>query len=135
MGGMVQRQFDSKNLTFDNQYTSRGFDPFASSEEQFSGQKRTIADVAVGMSYNSAIGEKGNYFLGASLWHFNKPTERFMLEDVQLAPKWQFNGGIRTSISEAVEIHAEANYLVQGTYSEMLADGYASYVFFRCYRP
>jgi type IX secretion system PorP/SprF family membrane protein len=129
MGGIVQRQFDSKNLTFDNQYTLRGYDPFAPTGEQFSGLQRTIADFAVGLSYNSQLGEYGNYFLGASLWHFNKPTERFVLEEVQLAPKWQFNGGIRTPVSETVEIHAEVNYLLQDSYTELLAGGYASYVF------
>jgi type IX secretion system PorP/SprF family membrane protein len=129
MGGFVQRQFDAKDLTFDNQYTSRGYDPFAPTGEQFSGLQRTIADFAVGMSYNSSIGENGNYFLGASLWHFNQPTERFINEEIRLQPKWQFNGGMKTMISPVVAIHLEANYLMQGGYTELLAGGLLSYLF------
>lgn len=129
MGGIVQRRFNSSDLTFDNQYTSRGFDPFASSGENFSGLQRSFADFAVGMSYNGGIGEKGNYFLGASLWHFNKPTERFINEEIRLDQKWQFNGGIRLPISETVEFRSEANYVRQGQYSEILGGGMLTYVF------
>ena len=129
MGGVVQRQFNSKDLTFNNQYTNRGYDPFAPTGENFSGLQRSFADFAVGMSYNSALGENGNYFLGASFWHFNKPTERFILEEIQLDPKWQFNGGMKIPLSETLELHAEANYLMQGSYTELLAGGLLSYEF------
>jgi type IX secretion system PorP/SprF family membrane protein len=129
MGGVVQRQFDGKDLTFNNQYTTRGYDPFSPTGENFSGLQRTIADFAVGMSYNSSLGENGNYFLGASLWHFNKPTERFILEEIALDPKWQFNGGVKLPINENIELHAEANYLMQGSYTELIAGGLISYVF------
>lgn len=128
MGGFVQRQFDGKNLTFDNQYTLRGYDPFAPTGEQFSGLQRTIADVAVGLSYNSQLGEYGNYFIGAALWHFNEPTERFVQEEVRLSPKWQFNAGAKFMASEMIQIHAEANYLIQGAYTELLVGALASYV-------
>lgn len=119
MAGIVQRQFDGQALTFDNQYNNGRYDPAAASGERFTGIRRSFSDFAAGLSYNSSVGEYGNYFLGASLWHFNKPKANFLSDQrIQLDPKWQFNAGIRTPLSEWVTLHAEANYLRQGNYNE-----------------
>lgn len=130
MGGVVQRSFNAKDLTFDNQYSSsRGYDPSAPTGEIFSGMRRSFADMAVGMSFNSNIGETGNFYIGASLWHFNKPTERFINEEIQLSPKWQGNAGIRLMLSDVVRLTSEFNYVKQGAYTEIIGGGIVSYIF------
>lgn len=128
IGGYVQRSFNSKDLTFDNQYTLRGYDPSAPTGESFTSLQRSFADMAVGMSFNSNVGEIGNYYIGASLWHFNKPTERFINESIRLNPKWQANAGLRIMLTEVVELTTEANYVKQGTYSEIVGGGIFTYV-------
>jgi type IX secretion system PorP/SprF family membrane protein len=119
MAGIVQRQFDGKYLTFDNQYNNGRYNPAAFSGESFTGMRRSFADFAAGLSYNSSIGEATNYYLGASLWHFNKPKANFLSDQrIQLDPKWQFNAGVRASLSDLISLQAEANHLMQANYRE-----------------
>lgn len=120
MAGFVNRQFDGQNLTFDNQYTGGRYNPSAPSGEHFAGISRSFFDVALGLSYNGAIGENGSYYAGASLWHFNKPATSFLSDQIQLQPKWQFNAGFRNWVSEKLELTVEGNYLKQGAYSETI---------------
>jgi type IX secretion system PorP/SprF family membrane protein len=127
MAGFVNRQYDGKNLTFDNQYTGGRFDASAPTGEQFSGLSRGFLDVAVGLSYNSQLGESGSYYLGTSLSHFNKPSTNFLDEEITLSPKWQFNGGLKTPLSELVELTLEGNYLMQGPYTEIVGGAMINY--------
>jgi type IX secretion system PorP/SprF family membrane protein len=127
MAGFVNRQFDGKNLTFDNQYTGGRYDPSAATGERFSGLSKGFMDVAVGLSLNSQLGERGAYYAGASLWHFNKPSTSFLSDVVTLLPKWQFNAGMRTWVGEYVELTVEGNYLVQGPYSEAIGGAMVRY--------
>jgi type IX secretion system PorP/SprF family membrane protein len=127
MAGFVSRQFDGKNLTFDNQYNGGQFDPTAPSGERFTGLSRSFLDVAVGLSYNSNLGEKGSYYIGGSLWHFNKPSYSFLSDNIQLDAKWQANAGVRTWLNEQVQLTFEGNYLVQGPYSETILGGMVQY--------
>jgi type IX secretion system PorP/SprF family membrane protein len=129
MAGFVNRQFDGKNLTFDNQYTGGAFNPANPTGERFTGLSRAFFDIALGLSYNSDFGENGSYYLGGSLWHFNKPSYSFLSDNIQLDPKWQFNGGVRTWINEQVQLTVEANYLKQGNYAETIGGGMVKYFF------
>lgn len=129
MAGFVNRQFDGKNLTFDNQYTGGQYDPSAATGERFTGLSRGFFDAAVGLSYNSDAGEKGSYYLGASLWHFNKPSYSFLSDNIQLAPKWQFQGGVRTWLNDALQLTLEGNYLMQDNYSETIGGARVQYFF------
>ena len=120
MAGFVQRQFDAKNLTFDNQYVAGRYDPFAGSGENFSGLNLTVADFAAGLSYNSSPGEYTNLYAGVSYWHFNKPKANFLSTQIQLQAKWQANAGIKTWINDHIQLQAEANYMQRGPYRETI---------------
>jgi type IX secretion system PorP/SprF family membrane protein len=121
MAGFVQRQFDGTKLSFDNQYTNGSYDPFAPTGENFTGLSRNLADFAVGLVYSAEIFEKGNWYLGTSLWHFNKPKVNFLQENIQLNPKWQANAGINIPLSEIWSVKGEMNYLKQGLFTETMA--------------
>ncbi len=84
MAGFVTRQFDGKNLTFDNQYTCGAFNPSNPTGESFTGLTRNFFDVALGISYNSDFGENGSYYIGSSHWHFNKPSYSFLSDKVSI---------------------------------------------------
>jgi len=127
MAGFVNRQFDGKNLTFDNQYNGGHFDPYAPTGEQFTGLSRTVFDVAVGLSFNSHINANTVYYVGASLWHFNEPSLSFLDAEILLNKKWQFNAGIKTNLSPQLELTVEGNHLIQGPYSQTIAAGWLMY--------
>ena len=125
--GPVQRNFDDKRLSFDNQYTNGRFDPAAPSGENFPYFKANFIDLATGLSFNTAVFNGGNFYLGASLYHFNKPTKKYNEVQFFLAPKIQGNAGLKTPLNDRIELLAEANYLKQGSYSETIAGGQLLY--------
>ncbi len=125
--GIINRQFDGQNLTFDNQYTGGRFNPAAASGERFTGISKMVFDIALGLSYNSDIGENGVYYVGGSYWHFHKPIIGFISNDIQLLPKWQANAGYKTELTNEVELSLEANHLIQGPYSETIGGAMVKY--------
>ncbi|HVI46623.1 MAG TPA: PorP/SprF family type IX secretion system membrane protein [Chitinophaga sp.] len=130
MGGIVQRQFDPTNMTFNNQYTGGRFDPSAPTGEEgkLALKGYTYMDVGVGMSYNSVIGEDVNYFIGAGYFHFNRPKVSFYNDkNIQLSPKITFNAGITIPLAERVKMIAHYNQLHQGSYSEYIGGALIGY--------
>ncbi|HEY0612331.1 MAG TPA: PorP/SprF family type IX secretion system membrane protein [Chitinophaga sp.] len=128
-GGMVQRQFNPANLTFNNQYTNGRFDPSApSGENGLALRGYTYLDAGIGLSYNSVIGEDVNYFLGAAVYHFNRPKVSFYKDaSVELDMKFTINAGITVPLSEKVKVIGQYNELHQGTYSEFIGGALIGY--------
>jgi type IX secretion system PorP/SprF family membrane protein len=127
MAGFVNRYFDQNKLTFDNQYVNGSFNSLAPSGENFSTLKRTFADYATGISFNSGFNGEGNYYLGIAVYHFTKPEETYLRESFRLNPKIQANAGLRMLLNDIIELKGEFNYLRQGVYSEFMAGGIATY--------
>ncbi|TWI90691.1 PorP/SprF family type IX secretion system membrane protein [Chitinophaga japonensis] len=130
MGGMVQRQFDPSHLTFNNQYTNGRFDPYAPTGEEGRLALRgyTYLDAGIGLSYNSTIGEDINYFVGAAVYHFNRPKVSFYKDaSVELDMKLTINAGITVPVSEKVKVIGQYNQLHQGTYTEYIGGALVGY--------
>ncbi|MBC9930699.1 PorP/SprF family type IX secretion system membrane protein [Chitinophaga qingshengii] len=130
MGGLVQRQFDPTNMTFNNQYNGGRFDPTAPTGEEgkLALKGYTYLDAGVGLSYNSTIGEEVNYFIGAAYYHFNRPKISFYNDkNIELSPKLSFNAGITIPLDERVKLIAHYNQLHQGGYSEYIGGALIGY--------
>jgi type IX secretion system PorP/SprF family membrane protein len=121
--GIVQRNFDDKRLTFDNQYNNGSFDPLAPSGENFSYFKATFVDFATGISFNGGLSNGGNFYLGASIYHLNRPAKNYTAEGFHLDPKIQGNAGLKAPLNDQIELLLEGNYSKQGSYSETIAGG------------
>lgn len=127
MGGYVSRQFSGANLTFDNQYTSGRYSSANPTGENFTGLNRSVFDMAVGMTYNSQIGENTYYYAGASMWHFNSPSANYMNTLVKLPVKIQANLGFRGRAGDYLEWTLEGNHLQQAQYKETIIGGILKY--------
>ena len=121
MTGLVRRQFDLRKLSFNNQYNNNRYNPSASTGESFFQISRMIADMSAGISFNSSLNNGGAYFIGASIWHFNNPTTGFLDNNISLPIKYQTNAGIKFPLNPLNQITAEANYLKQDQYEEIVA--------------
>lgn len=133
MGGFVQRQFNPAHLTFNNQYTNGRFDASAPTGEEgrLAKQGYTYLDAGVGLSYNSVIREDIPFYIGAALYHFNKPKVSFYGdESVELQPKLSFNAGITIPLDEKFKMIAQYNQIHQGTYREYIGGALIGYSLF-----
>ncbi|RFM34218.1 PorP/SprF family type IX secretion system membrane protein [Chitinophaga silvisoli] len=121
MGGFVQRQFDATKLTFNNQYTNGRYDPTVASGEEGRLALRGYGywDAGAGISFNSTIGEDVNYYIGAALFHFNRPRVSFYKDNsITMDPKYTFNAGITIPMEDRLKLIAQYNEIHEGAYSE-----------------
>ena len=127
-GGYTSKKVDPAILTFDNQYGSNGFDAALPSGEVFRDINRNNFELTTGISYNSAVGERGNFFLGGSVWYLLRDRSNFLRDSSIQMKKWQFNGGIKTYIATRIILHLESNIFIQNASKELMAGGMISYV-------
>lgn len=119
MGGYVQRRFDvSKALT------NAGFD--GTPDEDFNNSSYHYWDGSVGLTYNSAYGNKAdnNFYVGVAYHHFNKPKNTFFKSDtVVLQPRIALNAGINYAITDYSYISLEGDFYQQGSFEQVVFGG------------
>ncbi len=118
MGGFVQRSFDRSKMTTNSQYDGMG------DGEVFVKPLFTYFDAAVGMSYNSQIGENANnnFYLGAAYHHITKPKNSFYRNGTaELDPKWVASADIRFGVTPASYLTIQGDYSRQGKFQETIA--------------
>jgi type IX secretion system PorP/SprF family membrane protein len=120
MAGFINRQFDGRNLSFDNQYVGGRYYDGNPTGENFIGISRTFFDMAAGISYNGQLSNNAVFYIGTAWWHFHQPSVNFLSEDIRLSSKIQANIGYKRLVSPTLEFTFEANYLKQGVYNETI---------------
>ncbi len=130
MGGLVQRRIDRSKITTNNHFDGNGYNPGLPDGETFANANYSYLDGSVGMSFNSALGdrESDNYFVGLAYHHFNRPKNSFYSNPlIELSPKWVASAGARFSINEYTYFTIQADHTVQGGYTETIGGATLSY--------
>lgn len=127
-GGYSSKRVDPTILTFDSQYGTNGYDAALPTGEIFRNIKRSGFGFTTGISYNSSIGDIGNYFLGGSVWHLLKERSNFLNDSSSQIRKWQYNAGLRAFISSRILLHFESNIYLQNKNKELMAGGLVTYI-------
>lgn len=127
-GGYLNRSVDMSKMKFTSQWDpTSGYSANNASGENAPFKNLQSFDLGTGISLNSSIGmeNKANYYLGASLYHINRPTQVFNggYSAVKLAMKWQFNAGVNFILSDKFSLALHANHSSQSPYKETLAGG------------
>ncbi len=131
-GGYLSRSVDMSKMTFSSQYLiNTGYSSSNPSGEIAPFSSLQAFDLGAGVSFNSSIDQenRANYYLGASVYHINRPKEIFNggYNDVRLPMKWQFSGGINLVLSNKISLALHANVSQQQPYMETLAGGMLTY--------
>jgi len=123
-GGYVQYSFDPSKATFNNQYIDGSYSPANPSLENLPNAKMDMWDLGAGINFNTSTGEdnKTTYIIGFSAYHVTQPkfsyySNSHVTENMRL----NANGAIGMAINENVNLQLQANYAIQGTYTEALA--------------
>ncbi len=126
-GGYLSRSVDQSLMTFSSQYINGIYDPNNPTNEKNTYKSLNNYDVGAGVSLNSSLDiySRFNYYLGASVYHVNSPTQIFAGSDVliKLPMKWQFSAGLNIPFSEQFSFQTHANYSLQQPYREFLIGG------------
>lgn len=129
--GYLARNVDMSKMTFSSQVVGGVYNGSNASGENAPFSSMSSFDLGTGLSFNSSIGTENNcnYYLGASLFHINRPTQVFNggYASVKMPMKWQFSGGINFIFSETWSMALHTNYSSQAPYSEMVYGGLLTY--------
>ena len=122
MGGPVSENFDPGKLQFDDQFVNGSYSSSNPTAQTFSKTGFTYIDASTGISLSSFIKDNLKFYIGAGLYHFNKPSLSFIADnDVRLNKKWVFNAGLSAYTSTYNRIVIYADYFTQG--GDKLAQG------------
>ena len=122
MGGVVNSQFDPTLLKLDDQFINGAFSPNNPTSGIFTKTGFSYWDLSTGISYTSSFGNGVKYYLGAALFHFNKPLVGFYTNNDQSAlhRKAVLNGGLTLPLNDFSKVLFYADYFKQGGNQQFL---------------
>ena len=123
MGGVAGNQFDPTQMKLADQWRNGEFNQANGTMQRIDRTGYSYWDAATGISYSSSFGEDARFYLGAALYHFNKPKVAFnnVNEDVYLQERLMINAGFNMPVSDYTNIVAFADYMIQGGNRQFLA--------------
>jgi type IX secretion system PorP/SprF family membrane protein len=116
MGGFIQSQFDPSQAKLDDQYRNGAYNPLNQTMQVFSKSGYSYIDASTGITYSSSFSYSSRYYIGAALYHLNKPKVNFYSNNSEttIQPKYVLNGGLTTDLTDANRIIGFADYFIQG---------------------
>lgn len=110
---------DFSKLTFEDQLTQNGFTG-TTSETLNNGSNQNYVDINAGLLYSGSSNGTNNYYLGASVYHINRPNLSFIDKVWNLSPRFTIHGGGSFPVTESLSVNTSAIYQVQNKANEIL---------------
>ena len=120
-------RFDPLKANFEDQLTAGGFT--GTSAEMILGNNFTknTTDINAGILYTGSTSDNNIFYVGASYYHFAKPTVGFITPTYFTNSRINIHGGAYFSLSDAASLHTSFQYQKQGQTNELLVGGAFSY--------
>lgn len=113
---------DFSKLTFEDQLTQNGFTG-TTAETLNNGSNQNYFDVNAGLLYSGSSNGVNNYYLGASIYHINKPSLSFIDKTWNLATRMTVHGGGSFPISNDLSVFTSAIFQLQNKATETVIGG------------
>ncbi len=112
-GTYLNKRLDRNKLLFQDQLTPFGFTGV--SAESFSSQQVNLNyfDLNAGVFYNGSTNGENNFYLGASMYHINRPKETFQQGYFLLPTRTTIHAGGKIPVGTYNFIHLAANHSFQ----------------------
>ncbi len=105
-------------LTFSDMLTQNGFT--GPTSEVIQGSNKNYFDINAGLLYSGSTNGQNNFYLGASMYHINRPKVGFQDNNWFLSGRISAHGGGSFPLSDLLTLHASAIYQVQNKASETI---------------
>lgn len=125
-GTYVNKRLNTANLKFEDQLTPFGFTGIT--QEVFSNQQVNISyfDLNAGFIYNGSTNGYNNFYLGASMYHVNRPKESFQGGNFVLNARTTIQGGAKIPAGAYNYLHVAANHSMQAkAHNTMIGAAYS----------
>jgi type IX secretion system PorP/SprF family membrane protein len=112
-GTYVNKRLDVSKVTFADQLTPLGFTGVTS--EVFASNRISLSyfDLNAGLMYNGSTNGYNNFYLGASMYHINRPKESFQGGNFLLPARVTIQGGFKIPVASYHSLHFSANHSFQ----------------------
>jgi type IX secretion system PorP/SprF family membrane protein len=112
-GTYVNKRLDVSKVTFADQLTPLGFTGVTNEIFANSQVNVTYFDLNAGVLYNGSTNGYNNFYLGASMYHINRPKESFQGGDYLLPARITIQGGFKIPVASYHSLHFSANHSMQ----------------------
>ncbi len=122
-GTYGQKRLDVQNLKFADQLTPFGFTGVT--QEVFNNDNLNInyLDVNAGLIYTSSTNENNNFYVGASMYHINRPKESFQGGGWNVSPRTTISAVGYFPVSGMLTLHTSGIYQYQNKATETVIGG------------
>ncbi|MDZ4795303.1 MAG: PorP/SprF family type IX secretion system membrane protein [Bacteroidota bacterium] len=126
-GAYVNKRVDISKVDFEDELTPLGFTGVTS--EIFSNNQVNVSymDINAGILYNGSTNGYNNFYLGASMYHINRPKESFQGGDYLLSPRVTIQAGGKVPVGSYHSFNISTNYSFQAGAKNLMAGGAFSY--------
>jgi len=121
-GTYASMALDLSKLTFEDELQQNGFAQGTSQEyigtNPLTGRNRNYFEMNAGLLFSGSSNGENNYYLGASVYHINKPKVSFKDKNWYLTGRVTVHGGGSFPISDVVGVNVSVIHQVQNKASE-----------------
>ncbi len=125
-GVYSNKRINTEKLTFEDQLRPDGFTGITS--EIFSNKQVSVSyfDLNAGVLYNGSTNGYNNFYLGASMYHINRPKESFQGGNYYLSSRVTIQAGGKIPAGQYNYLHFSANHSMQANaHNTMIGAAYA----------
>ncbi len=121
MGGNISSRFDPSKVRGEEQYVNGVYDPSAPIIQKFDRVNYNYWDLSTGLTYSSQFGYDSRFYVGAALFHANKPKRSYFNQSNVdfFKAKLSINGGVTHGLTDFTRIIAFADYYMQGQHRQV----------------
>ncbi|MEO6613829.1 MAG: PorP/SprF family type IX secretion system membrane protein [Chitinophagaceae bacterium] len=127
-GTYVNKRLDVTKVYFEDELTPLGFVP-GTTGEIFTNKQINVSfvDINAGVLYNGSTNGYNNFYIGASMYHINRPKESFQGGQYLLAARTTIQAGGKIPIGPYNYLHVSAIHSMQAKAHNTVAGGAFSY--------
>ena len=122
-GTYGQKRLDNNALYYEDMLTPFGFTGVT--RETFNNENLNInyLDLNAGLLYSGSTNESNNFYIGASMYHINRPKESFKGGNWNIAPRTTISAGGYFPVSDILTLHTSGIYQLQNSATETVIGG------------
>jgi len=113
---------DVSKLTFEDMLRQNGFTG-TTNDILTNGNNQSYVDVNAGLLFSGSTNGENNYYLGASMYHINRPKVSFKDKSWYLSGRVTIHGGASLPVSDVVTVNASVIHQIQNKASETVLGG------------
>lgn len=123
-GTYTSKRLDVTKVVFEDELTPLGFVP-GTTGEIFTNKQVNVSyfDMNAGILYNGSTNGYNNFYIGASMYHINRPKESFQGGDFILLPRTTIQAGGKIPVGTYNYLHFAANHSIQAKATNTIVGG------------